>query len=599
MKILSITAQKPNSTGSGVYLTELVKEYALKGHEQAVAAGVYEEDTVELPDGVTFYPVYFCSDRLPFPIAGMSDEMPYPSTRYCDMTPEMTEQFLEAFLSVIGRAVEDLKPDVILCHHLYLLTAAVRERFSEYRVYGFCHNTDLRQMKKTKLKREYIREQIRRLDHIFVPQKAQEEGVQEIYGVCSERMTRLGMGYNSQLFRQTGEKPKDGVTRMVFAGKIAEKKGVMSLLRSLSLLDVERESLELYLAGSTGNAAEYEIIKELAEQCPYRVEFLGRLSQTELGEVYNRCDIFVLPSFFEGIPLTVIEALACGDRVVMTDLPGIREWFEEVSPGADIRYVEMPEMENTDEPAPESLPGFERRLARELTLCIRQKETKRVDTSRISWRQIAENVMREALPGYEAVLENMLRRDDSVKESAAYQEYHTLDDYYSLPEDERAELIDGVIYNMSSPTTGHQAVSMQISRVLSNFIAERKGDCSVFAAPVDVQLDCDNRTMVQPDIFIVCDKKKITDRCIKGAPDFILEILSKSTRKKDSFLKLHKYENAGVREYWMVDLEKGRVVVYFFEKDTIPVIYGMTDQIPVGIYDGELTVDFKEIFAGF
>ena len=109
MKILSITAQKPGSTGSGVYLTELVKEYALAGHEQAVVAGVYREDKAELPEGVLFYPVYFCSERLPFPIAGMSDEMPYKSTRYCDMTPEMTERFLREFLSVIGRAVEELK----------------------------------------------------------------------------------------------------------------------------------------------------------------------------------------------------------------------------------------------------------------------------------------------------------------------------------------------------------------------------------------------------------------------------------------------------------------------------------------------------------
>ena len=68
MRILSITAQKPNSTGSGVYLTELVKEYALLGHEQAVVAGVYREDKVELPDGVDFYPVYFCEKGLPYPM---------------------------------------------------------------------------------------------------------------------------------------------------------------------------------------------------------------------------------------------------------------------------------------------------------------------------------------------------------------------------------------------------------------------------------------------------------------------------------------------------------------------------------------------------
>ena len=163
MRILSITAQKPSSTGSGVYLTELVKEFARKGHSQAVVAGVYREDQISLPAEVGFYPVYFQTEALPYPIAGMSDEMPYPSTRYCDMTEEMTEAFGKAFLEKVTEAVEALDPDLILCHHLYLLTALVREHFPDRRIYGFCHNTDIRQMEKTNLKRAYIAGQIRKL----------------------------------------------------------------------------------------------------------------------------------------------------------------------------------------------------------------------------------------------------------------------------------------------------------------------------------------------------------------------------------------------------------------------------------------------------
>lgn len=393
MRILSITAQKPNSTGSGVYLTELVKEFAKSGHEQAVVAGIYEDDIVKLPKGVTFYPVYFSSEELPYLITGMSDEMPYKSTRYCDMTPEMVEQFKCAFLKVIEKAVCNLKPDVILCHHLYLLTAIVREHFPEHKIYGFCHNTDLRQMQKTDLKREYIRKQINKLDRIFVPQSAQEEGVMDIYGVENDKIAIVGMGYNSQIFCPSGEKIKDGVTRLVFAGKISEKKGVMSLLRSLSLLDYEKDSLKLYLAGSTGNEEEYRVIEQLAEECPYEVIFLGRLSQTELAKIYNQCDIFVLPSFFDGLPLTVIEALACHDRVVMSELPGIPMWLSKSAPGADIRYVKMPKMKNTDEPVESELPAFEERLAKELQESIETKETKIADVSQISWKRIAERVL--------------------------------------------------------------------------------------------------------------------------------------------------------------------------------------------------------------
>ena len=130
MRILSITAQKPNSTGSGVFLTELVKELAAKGHEQAVVAGVYKEDKTEVPENTKVYPVIFKSEELPFPIAGMSDEMPYESTRYCDMTEEMAGQFANVFLTKIRQAVKEFQPDLILSHHLYLLTALVREHFS-------------------------------------------------------------------------------------------------------------------------------------------------------------------------------------------------------------------------------------------------------------------------------------------------------------------------------------------------------------------------------------------------------------------------------------------------------------------------------------
>lgn len=399
MRILSITAQKPNSTGSGVYLTELVKEYALLGHEQAVVAGVYREDEVELPDGVDFYPVYFCEEGLPYSIVGMSDEMPYVSTRYCDMTSEMVRKFKTSFLNVIEKAVEELQPDLILCHHLYLLTALVREHFPERKVYGFCHNTDLRQMQKTDLEREFIRREIGKLDHIFVPQRAQEEGVLALYPVDKEKITRVGMGYNNQIFHLAeGSCDKEGVTSLVFAGKIAEKKGVMSLLRAMALLGDEKEldmnRIQLLLAGSTGNEEEYQMIEGLAEKCPCKVKFLGRLSQPELAKVYQNSDIFVLPSFFEGIPLTVIEALACGDRVVMTDLPGIKEWITSVSSNADVRYVTLPRMRNADEPLEEDLPEFERKLADVLKASVLQKETHLADVSRISWEAIAKEVLR-------------------------------------------------------------------------------------------------------------------------------------------------------------------------------------------------------------
>ena len=188
-----------------------------------------------------------------------------------------------------------------------------------------------------------------------------------------------------------------------------------------------------------------------------------------------------------------------------------------------------------------------------------------------------------------------------VKESAA--QYHakkqgeyTLDDYYSLPDERRVELIDGVIYDMSSPTNIHQLISFEIRDQLKSYIRKKGGDCIPFVAPADVQLDCDDKTMVQPDVFVVCDRSKIIKRCTYGAPDLIVEILSPSTRKKDINIKLKKYIGAGVAEYWIVDPDKKTVVVYDFAHDELPVIYGFDAKVPVGLFDGECEVDFAEIY---
>lgn len=186
----------------------------------------------------------------------------------------------------------------------------------------------------------------------------------------------------------------------------------------------------------------------------------------------------------------------------------------------------------------------------------------------------------EAMPAYQ------------VKKQGEY----TLEDYYALPDERRVELIDGVIYDMSAPTTIHQIIGLKIWHQLESYIQSKKGACIPFAAPVDVQLDCDDRTMVQPDVLVVCDRNKIIKRCVYGAPDFVVEVLSPSTKRKDGIIKLSKYISAGVREYWIVDPDKKQVVVYDFQKEDYPVIYGFGGEIPVGIFDGECRVDFAEIY---
>lgn len=184
---------------------------------------------------------------------------------------------------------------------------------------------------------------------------------------------------------------------------------------------------------------------------------------------------------------------------------------------------------------------------------------------------------------------------ESAMEYDAKKTVYTLDDYYALPQDQRMELIDGTFYAMSAPTLTHQTISLELCYYIRDYIRKSKGNCVIFSSPVDVQLEHDDYTMVQPDIAIICDKNKLMKHCIAGAPDFIAEILSPSTREKDMFLKLMKYQSAGVREYWIIDAEKERIITYFFAEDDIPVIYGLNDAVPVKIYDGDLVIDFSDI----
>lgn len=187
-------------------------------------------------------------------------------------------------------------------------------------------------------------------------------------------------------------------------------------------------------------------------------------------------------------------------------------------------------------------------------------------------------------------------KDASAAYTVKRQGVYTVEDYYALPDEQRAELIDGVLYDMASPETLHQMVGGYIYARFLEFISKNKGNCIPLIAPLDVQLDCDNKTIVEPDVMIVCDRDKLYKNRIYGAPDFILEVLSKSTRRRDMVIKLQKYANAGVKEYWMVDIEGRRVFVYIFDEENYPVIYGFDSKVPVYIWGGQCEIDFSEVY---
>lgn len=164
------------------------------------------------------------------------------------------------------------------------------------------------------------------------------------------------------------------------------------------------------------------------------------------------------------------------------------------------------------------------------------------------------------------------------------EETYTIDDIYALPEGQRAELIDGKIYGMSPPNTAHQILIMDLSYQVKRYIESNHGECKVIPSPFAVFLNEDDCNYVEPDISIICDQSKLTDKGCNGAPDWIIEVVSPSSRQMDYYKKLFKYRTAGVREYWVVDSGKQLITVYSFEKDSMEE-YTFKEDVPVGIYE--------------
>ena len=178
-------------------------------------------------------------------------------------------------------------------------------------------------------------------------------------------------------------------------------------------------------------------------------------------------------------------------------------------------------------------------------------------------------------------------------------------DYLAWPDDEHWELINGVPYAMSpAPGTRHQLLSQRLERQIDNYLANKP--CCMFHAPFDVRLSeqqgvADNYidTVVQPDILVVCDKTKLDERGLNGAPDLIIEILSPSTADHDIKTKFALYQRHGVKEYWIIHPNDQTVLVFRLGEDGVygrAAMYTAADSVAVPLL-GDLVIDLKDVVS--
>jgi len=397
LKILHLLSQRPEATGSGIYIQAMIREAGNRGHENFLLAGIPRGNMPDLETLGNCPCEFICFDGgdLPFPVVGMSDVMPYPSRRFCDLSEKELEDYERALGKKLRQVVRTFRPDIIHSHHLWILTSLGRQMFPDIPMVTSCHGSDLRQFQNCPHLRERVKAGCRNLDAVMALTRDQKAVIEELYEVPPGRVHVVGAGFNDRLFC-AGTKPDPVPVEIVYAGKLSRAKGVPWMLRALGRLG--HLSWRLHLVGGGAGPEKAECL-ELARKLGDRVKIYGPVPQTELARVMKSAHIFVLPSFFEGLPLVLPEALACGCRLVSTSLPGVAELFGDF--GTDyIRLVAPPRLRNADVPYEEDEEIFETDISEALESQITAaKNTPTIDLTQIagllgrySWGGVFERV---------------------------------------------------------------------------------------------------------------------------------------------------------------------------------------------------------------
>lgn len=340
MKILHIISQRPDSTGSGIYLQEILKNAQNLGHSNFIICGLPhgEPNIPDLIDKDLCEFIHFETDELPFPIVGMSDIMPYPSTKFLDLTSNQLDQYIQKFKTVIRRTIDNFKPDIIHSHHLWLVSSLIPDLAPDIPVVTNCHGSDIRQFKNLPSLGKRVQTGCAKLDHIFALSNAQRDDIARLFKIEKTKISIVGGGFNSELFNTDNRSHSSGCLRMLYVGKLSYAKGVPYLLKALTKL--KQTNYQLTIVGD-GTGSEKEDCLSLAHGNK-QVTIMQPVFQQEIAALLQKTDLFILPSLFEGMPLVVLEALACGCMVLASQLPGVTEIIDRTKTDK-VNLITLPE----------------------------------------------------------------------------------------------------------------------------------------------------------------------------------------------------------------------------------------------------------------
>ena len=391
MRILHVLAQLPIKTGSGVYFTNVIEGLKQFDVKQAAVYATTSEYNFNFVDEK--YEVEFQGKDISFSIVGMSDIMPYENTLYKNMTYDMMEEWQNAFRRKLETAKEEFKPDVIITHHLWVLSSIVCDVFEDKKVIGVCHNTDIRQAEKNRIMKDNYVKNLGKLNKILALSSGVIEEISNVYNFPKERIVNIGAGYNEKIFYPVEKYEKHDNVKIIYAGKFDESKGFYELIKAFRLLEEKDNNVELELIGNLKQEDRPRVEELVGDSTKIRI--YNAVDQVHLGEIMRHKDVFILPSYFEGLGLIAVEALGSGLRVVATEIEGLIEFLgEKINSSEIIEYIKMPTIYDTDKAVEEEKPAFVNRIVEALELMIvRTRENRKIpvdlleEIERHSWKK--------------------------------------------------------------------------------------------------------------------------------------------------------------------------------------------------------------------
>jgi glycosyltransferase involved in cell wall biosynthesis len=398
LKILHVIGQRPEMTGSGIYLGSIIKESEKYGFFNYAVAGVPVDRNraskdIHRTEGSY---VFFDLKPLNFSVPGMSDVMPYKSSLFKDLKGRRLTAYKAAFTRVLQAVVDRFDPDIIHTHHLFLLSALVRKLFPAIPIVATCHGTDLRQYNNCDHLSRFVKRYCRGMDKVIALTADQKKDIGRLYGIPPNNIVVAGGGYDETIFTRVPKSPA-GTVQILYAGKFNRSKGVIWMLKSL--MKIKDQDWHLHMAGS-GRGPEFDNCIDLAGRLGEKVTNHGYVTHGQLSDLMKTAHVQVLPSFFEGLPLVLFEGLASGCRIITTRLSGFDEIFGRAKKDT-IDLIQLPPLETIDKPYQKDETRLENALSKSiLNMIAIVKKNPDVDdpqakeiASRYTWRCVFERIL--------------------------------------------------------------------------------------------------------------------------------------------------------------------------------------------------------------